>query len=248
MKLLSSVCFAYAIYLVLCDFQDTANRWKWAALVPPKPGSPNQTALRKLRDMWYRLLRMRSDSAQWEEVAVSLAFHIRAGQTPSQAVRDVAGSGTSPVHQRLMEAYKAYEAGASLIEAIRQASGPSWELGYLAGILEIGISSGGDLPSLLCHAADWLRQRRLLNKEILSKTSEARLTALILSVLPWIITAFIWGNDRTVLIGLISDPRGKVLAASAFVVWLAGIGVVTWLLVSVKPWSPPPSSRAPGQT
>jgi hypothetical protein len=55
------------------------------------------------------------DPALWEEVCYSLAFHVRAGETPAQAVKGGALEGESFAHDALKAVSHAYDSVPPLI-------------------------------------------------------------------------------------------------------------------------------------
>lgn len=189
----------------------------------------------RLRDFPNKALMKDRDSASWEEAAFSLAFHLRAGEPLAQALRAVAEEGEGFAQSCLMKAYRRYEAGASLHAALSDTGSHIPEMSYLAGIFEVGLASGGDLPSLLCHASEALRRRRLLQKEASAKLVEARLTAYLLAVLPWVVAFATFRQDPGLWQNLAADPRARTLVLAGLVLWAAGNMLVIWLIRSAVP-------------
>jgi len=168
----------------------------------------------------------------WEEVFYSLAFRLRAGETLPQAVRGVSEEGSTPAHESLKGVVRAYEAGAPLAQAFHsQASGSEME--RLAATVETGLSTGSDLPSLLCHSAEVLSRKRSLIKEAQAKITESRLTAVLLIALPWIIGAITYFYDPALISQGLSSPRGRAILASSAGLWIVGVVLIASALSTV---------------
>ena len=195
---------------------------------------PSMTALLEKLRMRDR----RRDAAFWEETCYSLAFHLRAGETLSQAVRGVGTEGESPAQMALRSATQAYDAGTSLQAALAVEARQHPELGQIAGVLEMGGASGGNIPSLLCHAAETMRRRRLQRGELRSRLTEARSTAVLLSLLPWGIGAFTFSQDPRSTEVMLNDPKGRALLMIAALTWLAGNVAVAATLRALLPGRP----------
>jgi Flp pilus assembly protein TadB len=99
----------------------------------------------------------------------------------------------------------------------------------------MGTTSGGNIPMLLCHAAEGMRRRRLQKGELRSKITEARATAVLLSLLPWGIGAFTFSQGPEQAQAVLSDTRGRLLLLIAFAAWLAGNVAVVSILRALLP-------------
>lgn len=235
-----------ATVLLSMDLLATVKSWNLApALSDRQPaGGPSLFSRAVARA---RSVLRRRDPAVWEEAAYSLAFHIRAGETPAQALRAVSTERDTPAHFGLRKAIQMYDAGSSLEAALVAQSGEHPEIPYLAGIFEMGLSSGADIPALLCHGAESMRRRRLARDETRARLVEARATAVLLSILPWLIAAFTVGRDPKTRATVLADPRGRVLIALSLFLWVVGNVAVVMLLGSLSPKavSRRPSERGP---
>ncbi len=166
----------------------------------------------------------------WEEAAFSLAFHLRAGEPPAQALRSVAEEGDDFARSCFMRAYRRYESGSPLPEAINDQADRVPQMSYLAAILDLGLSSGGDLPALLCHASESLRRRRLFHKEAAARLVEARFTAYLLAGLPWLVGYATFRQDPGLWHTVMTDSRAQILMVVGAGLWVLG-SLVTSLLI-----------------
>lgn len=177
-------------------------------------------------------VRRTPSSSLWEEVFYAIAFHIKAGEALPQAIRAVSDEGSGSPYEALRKVVRSYEAGASMLQALQSASGGSPEMHRLAAAVEIGLSTGSDLPLLLCHSALILAKRRSLRKEARAKLAESRLTAALLSGMPWLIGAVTYRYNPGLLSQALSGPRGSVIIAASLGLWLAGNVAIFLILAS----------------
>ncbi len=235
--LLSALLVAGAASALTADLLSTAKVWSLApALVERKESwipEAVSTMLGRLRHAFAR-----RDVSVWEEVCYSIALHLRAGETAAQAIRGVGAEGGTFAHAALRAVSQVYEAGTSLQEALARQAEEYPELGYLAGVLDMAGRSGGDIPSLLCHASESMRRQRMARGELRSKLAEARGTAALLSALPWLIGAFTFSSDPIALRVVTSDPRGRALLWLAALTWAAGNVAVVSAIGALQPRRP----------
>lgn len=223
-----------AVSFLVADIVSSIKAWNVAPALAPRPRSllPDTLAGLLVR---VRELTEKRDPALWEEVCYALAFHVRAGETPAQAVRGVAAEGNSFAHEVLKTVSQVYDSGASLEAAFGSVSGRYGELAQIASVMEMGLTSGGNIPHLLCHLAEALRRKRLDRGELRSKMTEARATAVLLSLLPWGIGAFTYSQDPLATKALWRDPVGRALLVAGGLLWIIGNIAVAFMLRSLLP-------------
>jgi hypothetical protein len=235
------ILWGAATFFLSLDIVGTVRSWRLApALLDREPWKPRSSpgVVGKARGLFRR-----RDPSMWEEVSYSLAFHLRAGEPIAQALRSVATEGDAPAHAALRKAVQLYDAGSSFSAALTTQSRECPELGYLAGIFEMGAASGGDMPTLLCHAAEAMRRKRTIANEVRSRMAEAKTTAVLLSVLPWIIGFVTMAKDPQARAAVLTDPRGRSLLLLALLMWLAGNAATIVLVRSLVPRAARSGSR-----
>ncbi|MCL6449672.1 MAG: type II secretion system F family protein [Acetobacteraceae bacterium] len=168
-----------------------------------------------------------------EGVLLSLASSLQAGLSLVQAVR-AAAEGGSPLGPELAEVVGQYDAGVPLVEAFARLARerPCPGLRHLARALEVHQRVGGDLPALLAGLAEAQRERRLLQGELRARTADARLTALILVLLPPALILVLAVGQPQSLGTLLGHPLGRVGVGYAFCSWCLGAGLAVRLLGS----------------
>lgn len=218
---------------VLADFAESAPGHRW-------PISP----LRLLR----RLGQAEDLLSQVEEIALGLAFQLKAGANVYHAVAEVARQGRGTAYWALERAVDLYGTGLPIVDALTEAlSAPgSPELGYLLSVLGMGLRTGGNIPILLARAAEACRRKKAFRKEAGAKLAESRLTAALVSALPWAIFLITWRMQPDMLLKLFSQPAGRAIAMISLLMWVLGVTVVGLLLKSVTPGGYGLSSAGPG--
>ncbi|QUL98385.1 MAG: type II secretion system F family protein [Candidatus Fermentithermobacillus carboniphilus] len=236
MRWLISMAFGTAVFLMTLDMESTFRIW---TLSPSLAGTGRRSVSQGIQvflKKWVKkLLSEKREDVLWEEIALSLAFHIKAGETLVQAVKGVSEEGDTAGHRALGRVYRLYGAGTPIFEALDVVSGEETGLGPISDVVHISAESGGDLPTLLCHASDVMRQRRTFRGEVRAKLAEVKITAVLLSLLPWVIGFFLLRIDSRMLLDFARSQRGKALLGLSFILWSAGNVSMVSLIRSVIP-------------
>ncbi|HOK63946.1 MAG TPA: type II secretion system F family protein [Bacillota bacterium] len=170
----------------------------------------------------------------WDEIAASLSFHIRGGQMLIDSIRAVSQEGASLGHKMLERSHQLYESGVPIFKALNMVSGGQGELAMISSALEIGSITGGDLAALLWRISETFRKRRLLHGEINAKLSESKMTAILLSSLPWLIGFLTFKADPKRFAMLLTDAQGKFLLSISFLLWAFGVIIIVFCLKSIS--------------
>lgn len=236
-KFLCSACLGLGVSLLVLDVGKAARGWSLgpAVLSETRSLSRKSSLVKRLRILWDKLFGSEEDLMLWEEIAFSLASHMRAGETVSQALKGVAAEGSGVPYRLLKRACQEYESGVSVLGALNSAAAGNQEFLRLAAVFDLGLVNGGDLPALLCRAADETRRIRTRHREVKSKLVEARLTAILLTVLPWGMGFFTFRQDPRIGQTLVGDPQGRQLFLVALGLWCCGVFAVYMLIASVTP-------------
>ncbi len=168
------------------------------------------------------LVRFKRRDMPWDEISSSLSFQIRGGKSLIDAIKGASEEGTSQAHKMLERSHQLYETGVPIFRALDMVSGGEGELAMIANVLEIGSVTGGDLSALLRRVSEILRRRRLTQGEIQAKLSESKMTAVLLSCLPWLIGFLTFRADPRSFIALVSGDEGRILFILCFALWAVG--------------------------
>jgi tight adherence protein B len=130
--------------------------------------------------------RRRRVSAQVPALAEGLAASLAAGRSLAQAVTDAAGTTPEPLGRQIGDAARAVALGERVEVALRdlgeRARDPA--LDVVIAAVAIQRRSGGDLAHALDALAARLNERQRLDAELRSATAQARMTGVIVAVLP----------------------------------------------------------------
>lgn len=236
LKIALSTIFGLVAALTGADLSLTASSW---ALSPALAQGSSSILAEKARLAFSRMLKRlkfyKKKDVRWDEIASSLALQIRAGKTLVDAIKGVSREGQSQGHKMLERGYRLYESGVPVFEALEMASGGDSELAMIAGVIEIGSVSGGNMAALLWHVFEVLRKRRAFQGEVSAKLSETRITAMILSVMPWIIGIFTLRNNPSMFYMFLGSYQGKTLFAVAVGLWAVGNILILVFMQSLAP-------------
>jgi tight adherence protein B len=119
-------------------------------------------------------------------VVAAIAAAMRSGRSLKQAIAHAAGEAEAPLGPALMAMADRSDLGVpfevSLDRLVEEL--PSADVRLVTGVLRIHRRTGGALPGVLDQVAKTLRERRAAAREIRSLTAQARLSAVILGLLP----------------------------------------------------------------
>ena len=182
---------------------------------------------------WFGRLRQRAKrevmrGEQLIDTVAGLAAALRAGLSLEQALRFAAQEAEPPIDLSLVALITDVDLGDPLDRALERwarAEGTA-DARLLAGVLRMDRRSGGDLPRILDQVASTLRERREAEGEVRALTAQARLSGLILGLLPIGFFLFLLLTSTKDVIAALHTPvgvgailLGAVLEIVAFV-WI----------------------------
>jgi tight adherence protein B len=172
---------------------------------------------------------------QLADAVQALAAAMRAGQSVPQAMAYVAREAEAPLAPHLDELVEALGVGRPLSEALAV-----WadrvgtdDARLVASALDLHRRAGGDLPRVLEQVARTIRDRVAAAREVRALTAQARLSGLILGLLPVGFFAFLWVTSRRDMQAALATPAGVIavilglaMEGAAFV-WIKKLLAVT---------------------
>lgn len=130
--------------------------------------------------------RMEALESDLADAVAAIAAAMRSGRSLTQAIAHAAGEADVPLGPALLAVADRSELGVpfdiSLDRLVEEV--PSADVRLVSGVLRIHRRTGGALPGVLDQVAKTLRERRAAAREIRSLTAQARLSAVILGLLP----------------------------------------------------------------
>jgi tight adherence protein B len=140
----------------------------------------------------------------------ALSAGLRAGLSLSQAFAYARDEADEPLRSDLATLVDRIEVGTPVGEALSgwaDAQG-SEDVLLIVGVLDLHRRSGGDLPTVLDSLAGTLRERRAAFREVRALTAQARLSGVILGMLPIGFFGFLLLTSRREMLHAIGTPLG----------------------------------------
>ena len=165
---------------------------------------------------------------QLPDVLDFIARSLQAGHSFSSSMQMAASESPEPIAQEFMLASNQINFGESVHNALfgltQRIECP--DMNYFAVAVLINREIGGDLAALLKHVSEMIRTRLQLRMSIQAMTSEARVSAWILGLIPVVLGLTLTLMQPKMMSVLITDPTGQKLLGGSLLVM--GFGVL-WM-------------------
>jgi len=175
--------------------------------------------------------RVRQLELQLPSFVTQMITTLGAGGTPLAAVRNAARNSPAPLGPSMNTIIRRLEIGAAPMDVWREwADGwnsPACKL--LSTALRIKWDAGGEMSTMLGYVLDQLESRRRMELRVLTVTSQARLAAIVLIALPFVIGFITYSFNPRLFHEMLADPIGQkaLMLAGALMVlgffWLRRI-------------------------
>ncbi|MBO9432448.1 type II secretion system F family protein [Sulfitobacter sp. R18_1] len=139
---------------------------------------------------------------------------LRSGQPAPVALRVVANHAKGIAEEEFSFCCEEMRLGIGLNEALGGIADRigSQEARFIVIAVGLQVETGGNLVETLENLANMLRERRKLRKKAAALSAEVRVSAAVLSSLPFAIGLIIWMVNGEYLQPLFIDARGRILA------------------------------------
>ncbi len=156
---------------------------------------------------------------------------LQIGQTVDRALKDAANALSGPLGTEIRIVYQETAMGISFENALknlknRYPSLPDITLFSTAFIIQR--ETGGNLVDILEALADTIRKRFTFNQKIKTYSAEARLSAIIIALMPFLFALFALVFNPEYISRLTATPQGR------FMLWLAAILEVSGFMVMYR--------------
>lgn len=185
---------------------------------------------------YYRTRRRRKVVSELPGLLDVLAGQIKAGHSMQEALSQTIPLLPRDIRMEISWVFRLCRLGTPLSEAFLQWEDrmPCEEISLLVRPLRVALPSGSNIVELLCRSRDILRARNRMREKMRSMTAQARLQAVVLTLLPPAFTAVLSKIDPGFLPRCIGTAQGIAILATAAILQLLG-----WLtirkILSVKP-------------
>lgn len=188
--------------------------------------------------LYYRHLggrRLRRIEQQLPDALDLMAHAMQAGHAFSSALRMVAQEGPEPIAQEFRKTFEEINFGVSVPDALVNLAArvDSTDLRYFVIAVVIQRETGGNLAGLLTGIAVLIRDRFKLAGAVRVLSSEGRLSAWILGLLPFVLGAAVNFLNPKFMSVLWTDPAGIRMVAAALCLMLFGVFWM-WRVVVIR--------------
>ena len=179
-----------------------------------------------------RRKRLEKFELQLPEAIDLIARALKAGHAFSSALSMVAEEGPEPIAEEFRVTFDEVNYGIALQDALMSLSTriPSTDLRYFVIAVLIQRESGGNLSELLESISGLIRARLKLLGTIKVLSAEGRLSAWILTCLPFVLALVIYLINPGFLSLLFTDPVGPMLIAGALTLMVVGIFIMSRII------------------
>jgi tight adherence protein B len=182
-----------------------------------------------------KVKRVRKFEEQFPDALDMLTNALRAGMALTGAIQVVAEESPDPVAREFGILLEENRLGLDMKEALRKLGGrvDSAELRLFVTAVILQRETGGNLAEILEGTAAVIRDRFRILGDVRSMTAQARLSGLILVVMPLVLAMIIMGMAPDYLKGLVADPIGRYLIVTAVLLQITGY-LIMRRIVNIK--------------
>jgi tight adherence protein B len=178
-----------------------------------------------MRSWWMRRRLLVQIEAQMPDGLDFISRALRAGHDLPRAMQLASAELRDPLARELRYTVEDLEFGAGLPTALRHL-GERVPLGDLRTFIVAATlhrETGGDITRVFDSLAHLIRARATLRAEVRVASTEGRISAFILSVLPLMTAFMVQAVHPGLLHVLIEEPMGRMALGGAVGLWLTGI-------------------------
>lgn len=151
---------------------------------------------------------------------------LKAGMPITEAIAMVAREYTGPLGEEMQSVYEAQRLGVPLQEAVQKIPIriPLAEVQMFATAITIQVQTGSSLSEVLGNLSGVIRGRYALKRKVQALSSEAKISAMIIGAVPFVLTGILYLVNRDYIMLLFNTQTGNMLLGGALT-WMA-IGVI----------------------
>jgi tight adherence protein B len=184
---------------------------------------------------WFNNRRNAALLEQFPDALSTIVRCVRVGIPIGEALRTVAADALEPTKAEFTILADKVSIGIPLDVALRELALriKLTEYQFFATALTLQARSGGGITQTLETLADVIRKRVGLKQRGYALTAEARTSAMILSVLPFIAGGAIFVMQRSYIILLFTTASGEAVLGVAILLMGIGLGVIQFMISNV---------------
>lgn len=170
--------------------------------------------------------RLKAFSVALPDAIDLMARCLQAGHSMGSSIEMIAEQAPEPLAFEFVQVFQQQRLGLHFRDALLQMGErvPSRDLHFLITAILVQKETGGDLTEILARASYVIRERVRIEGEVLTRTSQGRLTGWILSALPVVLLALINLVSPGYSTILFHDPTGqKLLCAGGGLIFIGAM-------------------------
>ena len=150
---------------------------------------------------------------------------VKAGLPLGDTLRIIANESPEPVRSEFRKIAEAQALGLPLTEAVEKMARrvPVSETNFFSIVIGIQNQAGGNLSEAIGNLSRTLRERKKMKGKISAMAMEAKASAIIIGLVPFVVTGLLYLSSPKYIMLLWSTQHGRVIAAIA-IFWMS-IGV-----------------------
>jgi len=193
------------------------------------------TALPLLRLLWMRSKRLEKIAFQLPDALDLISRSLRAGHGFSAALAMVGKEAQAPISEEFKITFDEINFGISTQNALANLAlrVPLNDLRYFIVAVVIQLESGGNLAELLSMLSNLIRERFKLFGKIRVLAAEGKMSAYILTALPFFVAGVTELLNPSYLNVLVTDPMGIRMVMGALGLMAFG-GFVMWRIIDIR--------------
>lgn len=179
--------------------------------------------------------RLKKFEEQLPDALDMISRSLRAGHSLSGGLQMVVNEFTDPIQGDFARTLGEINFGVGHEDALRNLAKrvDLSDLKFFVLAVIIQRQSGGNLSEILEKISYLIRERHKLHGRMMALSGEARISAIILSVLPFVIVALVFFLNRSYAEILINDRVGQIMSGVALAMMITGI-IVMRKMIQIK--------------
>lgn len=177
----------------------------------------------------YLLVRRMQRTKRFEELLPEgldlIGRALRAGHSFPSALQMAGAELPDPLGEEFRQTFDEVNFGIAVPTALANLVGrvPSTDIGFFAIAVSIQRETGGNLSEVLDNISSIIRERLKLLGKVRALSAEGRLSAWVLSLLPFVTALLLWTIDPKMMRLLWEEPAGRKLVTVGLVLMVTGI-------------------------
>jgi tight adherence protein B len=153
---------------------------------------------------------------------------IKAGLPVNEALVTAGREIADPVGSELRRALDQMQIGVQMIDALQQVAERVRVADFRFMVVALGLQqrTGGSLAEILGNLSTVIRGRKALRLKARSLSSEAKASAAVLALLPFVVGGAMYLLNRDMAMTLVVDARGRFMVGIAFLSLVTGLSTM----------------------